>query len=116
MTKTIAVTMGDSAGIGPEIIAKAFKDHRKALENCFVVGDVATLRRAAQVVVPPGQGGLPVAQIAHPQEALRVPPRCIPVLPLPGLPPPQPWGQVSAAAGAAAAPAAPKRPSRHGTS
>ena len=80
--------MGDSAGIGPEIIAKAFKDHRKALENCFVVGDVATLRRAAQVVVPPGQGGLPVAQIAHPQEALRVPPRCIPVLPLPGLPPP----------------------------
>ena len=103
MTKTIAVTMGDSAGIGPEIIAKAFKDHRKALENCFVVGDVATLRRAAQVVVPPGQGGLPVAQIAHPQEALQVPPRCIPVLPLPGLPPPQPWGQVSAAAGAAAA-------------
>ena len=95
--------MGDSAGIGPEIIAKAFKDHRKALENCFVVGDVATLRRAAQVVVPPGQGGLPVAQIAHPQEALQVPPRCIPVLPLPGLPPPQPWGQVSAAAGAAAA-------------
>lgn len=103
MTKTIAVTMGDSAGIGPEIIAKAFKDHRKALENCFVVGDVATLRRAAQVVVPPGQGGLPVAQIAHPQEVLQVPPRCIPVLPLPGLPPPQPWGQVSAAAGAAAA-------------
>ncbi len=57
MTKTIAVTMGDSAGIGPEIIAKAFKDHRKALENwCFVVGDVATLRRAAQVVVPLGRG------------------------------------------------------------
>ena len=103
MEKTIAVTMGDSAGIGPEIIAKAFNDHRKALENCFVVGDVATLRRAAQVVVPPGQGGLPVAQIAHPQEALQVPPRCIPVLPLSGLPPPQPWGQVSAAAGAAAA-------------
>ena len=32
-----------------------------------------------------------------------VPPRCLPVLALPGLPGPQPWGQVSAEAGRAAA-------------
>lgn len=95
--------MGDSAGIGPEIIAKSFRNHRKELENCFVVGDIATLRRAAQVIAGPGQGLIPVAEISNPQAVAQVPSRCIPVLPLPGLTAPPPWGQVSAAAGAAAA-------------
>lgn len=98
-----AITQGDAAGIGPEIIAKAFRDHAEALRGCFAVGDVATLRRAAQVIAGPGQGLLPVAEIAAPQDAWRVSPRCLPVLPLPGLPPPPAWGQISAAAGAAAA-------------
>ena len=44
---TIAITQGDSAGIGPEIIAKAFRDAPEDLRGCFVVGEVATLRRAA---------------------------------------------------------------------
>jgi len=43
----IAITLGDPAGIGPEIIAKAFRDAPEALRGCFVAGDVATLRRAA---------------------------------------------------------------------
>jgi 4-hydroxythreonine-4-phosphate dehydrogenase len=34
---------------------------------------------------------------------LDVPPRCVPVLQLPGIPGPQPWGQIGAAAGRAAA-------------
>lgn len=100
---TIAITQGDPAGIGPEIVAKAFRDAPELLRHCFVVGDVATLRRAAQAIARPGVGGLPVAQISAPHEALAMPPRCVPVLPVPGIPGPQPWGQVSAAAGRAAA-------------
>jgi len=103
MHKAIAITQGDAAGIGPEIIAQAFRDHPAQLRGCFAVGEVATLRRAAQVIAGPGQGLLPVAEIAAPQDAWQVPPRCLPVLPLPGLPPPPAWGQISAAAGAAAA-------------
>ncbi|MBT9512681.1 MAG: 4-hydroxythreonine-4-phosphate dehydrogenase PdxA [Acidovorax sp.] len=100
---TIAITQGDSAGIGPEIVAKAFRDAPHVLRHCFVVGDVATLRRAAQAIARPGVPGVPVAQIGAPGEALEVPPRCVPVLPLPGIAGPQPWGRISALAGRAAA-------------
>ncbi|KAA0697786.1 4-hydroxythreonine-4-phosphate dehydrogenase PdxA [Neorhizobium sp. P12A] len=52
MTKPIiAITMGDPAGIGPEVIAKALST--PAVENfCrpFVVGDVDRLRKAAAIV------------------------------------------------------------------
>ena len=101
--QTIAITQGDSAGIGPETVAKAFRDAQSDLRGCFVVGDVATLRRAAHAVARPGVPTVPVAQIAAPADALDVPPRCIPVLQLPGIAGPQPWGQVSADAGRAAA-------------
>ena len=101
--QTLAITQGDCAGIGPEIVAKAFRDAPRDLQACFVVGDVATLRRAAQAIARPGMPDVPVAQIGAPAEALDMPPRCIPVLQLPGIAGPQPWGQVSAAAGQAAA-------------
>ena len=99
----LAITQGDSAGIGPEIVAKAFRDAPDALRGCFVAGDVATLRRAGQAIVRPGVPTVPVAQIASPADVLGVPPRCIPVLQLPGIAGPQPWGQISADAGRAAA-------------
>jgi len=101
--QTIAITQGDSAGIGPETVAKAFRDAQSDLRGCFVVGDVATLRRAANAVARPGVPAVPVAQIAAPADAWDVPPRCIPVLQLPGIAGPQLWGQVSADAGRAAA-------------
>ena len=101
--KPLAITQGDPAGIGPEIVAKAFRDAPAELAGCFVAGDVATLRRAAQAIVRPGAPMVPVAQIEAPSDALLVPPRCIPVLQLPGIPGPQPWGRISAAAGRAAA-------------
>ncbi|HTH11691.1 MAG TPA: 4-hydroxythreonine-4-phosphate dehydrogenase PdxA [Acidovorax sp.] len=101
--KPLAITQGDPAGIGPEIVAKAFRDVPAELAGCFVAGDVATLRRAAQAIVRPGAPMVPVAQIEAPSDALLVPPRCIPVLQLPNIPGPQPWGQISAAAGRAAA-------------
>ena len=61
--QTIAITQGDPAGIGPEIVAKAFRDAPDDLRGCFAVGDLATLRRAAQCIVRPGVLELPVAQI-----------------------------------------------------
>lgn len=103
MSAAIAITQGDPAGIGPEIVAKAFRDAPGELHGCFVVGDVATLRRAARCIERPGLPSLPVAQIASPAEALQMPPRSMPVLALPGLPGPQPWGRIGAEAGRAAA-------------
>ncbi len=79
MKKSIAITLGDPAGIGPEIIAKAFRDAPEELQGCFVVGDVATMRRASQLTRQ-GQVALPVASIGGALEALTAPPRCLPVL------------------------------------
>ena len=99
----IALTQGDSAGIGPEIIVKAFRDAPEVLQGCFVVGDVATLRRAAACVDVVGQASLPVVQLSTLQDLSFVPPRCIPVLALHALSAPAPFGYISAAAGDAAA-------------
>jgi 4-hydroxy-L-threonine phosphate dehydrogenase PdxA len=56
----IAITPGDPAGIGPEIVVKAFRDAPEVMRGCFVVGDVALMRQAAQHL----GGLLPVAQLA----------------------------------------------------
>lgn len=102
MQKPIAITLGDPAGIGPEIIAKAFRDAPDMTRGCFVAGDVATMRRAVDVISV-GQVPLAVAQIETPAEALDMPPRCIPVLQLGAITPPAAFGQLSADAGRIAA-------------
>jgi len=102
-TLPIAITQGDPAGIGPEIIAKAFRDAPDVTRGCFVAGDVATLRRAAQWITGPGQISLPVAEISTASEALDVPPCCIPVLPVLQSPESVPVGVISAVAGRMAA-------------
>ncbi|MFM9879690.1 MAG: 4-hydroxythreonine-4-phosphate dehydrogenase PdxA [Burkholderiaceae bacterium] len=105
--QVIAITQGDGAGIGPETIAKAFRDAPDLMRGCFVVGDVATLRRAAQCVSGPGGVPVPVAALAHWADAAQMPPRCIPVWQVPPLLAaplaPPPFGQVSAGAGRVAA-------------
>src|SRR5450830_1032540 len=102
MKKPIAITLGDPAGIGPEIIAKAFLDAPDVTQGCFVVGDVATLRRAVQLISA-GQIPLPVALIESSAEALSAPPRCLPVLQVGALAAPVAFGQLSASAGRLAA-------------
>ncbi len=48
---TIAITMGDAAGIGPEIIMKALAlPEARALCNPLVIGDARRLRRAGEIV------------------------------------------------------------------
>ena len=98
----IALTQGDAAGIGPEIIAKAFAHDAALMHGCFVVGDVATLRRAAAVVHAAGHAALPVARIASAADALLLPPHCIGVLQMEvpnHMAEPPPFGHVSGNAG-----------------
>jgi 4-hydroxythreonine-4-phosphate dehydrogenase len=97
--KPIVITMGDAAGIGPEIIAKAFLQQPATMRNCFVAGDVQTMRRAARAVCPGGQPVLPVATLASPEDAVAMPPRCMPVLQIGAALAPVAWGAVSAVAG-----------------
>ena len=73
--QALAITQGDSAGIGPEIIAKAFRDAPQHMQGCFVVGEMDTMRRAAQCIAGPGQPSLPVALVTSADEALAVPPQ-----------------------------------------
>lgn len=101
MAKPLLVTMGDAAGIGPEIIARAFREAPADVAGCAVVGDVATLRRAAALVASPL--ALPVAQLDSLADLPGVPPNCIAVLQQCTLPTLVPYGQVSGVAGQAAA-------------
>ena len=53
MTKIIAVTMGDPAGIGPEIIIKALAEGELSGTQAVVVGCAAALRRILALGVTP---------------------------------------------------------------
>ncbi len=102
MTKPIAITLGDAAGIGPEIIAKAYGQAPELLQGCFVVGDAATLRRASQLV---SAGGipLPLAVLEDASEVFALPPGCLPLLQMGALAAPPAFGRLDAAAGLLAA-------------
>lgn len=93
--KPVLLTMGDAAGIGPEILMKAAARH----DGGVVVGDVAVMRRAQR------QCGLvrPLAVLDAPDEP--VPPGALAVWQPPNLPIDLlgvPQGQVHAACGKAA--------------
>jgi 4-hydroxythreonine-4-phosphate dehydrogenase len=52
MTKNlpIVITPGDPAGIGPEIVAKAFRDAPDVMAACFVLGDLPMMQGAADLI------------------------------------------------------------------
>ncbi|MCX8517219.1 MAG: 4-hydroxythreonine-4-phosphate dehydrogenase PdxA, partial [Rhodoferax sp.] len=99
MQKPIALTLGDAAGIGPEIIARCFLQHPQLLENVFVWGDLVTMRRAMRLVEQDGVP-MPLAQIGSVHELPQIPPGCIPVLQAGEPPGNVSYGQVNARAGA----------------
>lgn len=95
---SIAVTMGDAAGIGPEVIVRALLDPECAgRSNSVVVGDAARLRRAAELV------GLEpdIVTVSKVSECEFVPGR-INVIDLGLIPADLPFGELSAVAGDAA--------------
>ena len=98
----IVITQGDPAGIGPEIIAKAFRDSPAQVQGCFVAGDVATLRRAVACISGAHDLPLPVLELSSLSELAQLPPRCLPVLQVASPHALVPLGQISAEAGRAA--------------
>ena len=96
----LALTMGDPAGIGPEVVVRALR-HAAVSEHCrpLIVGDRRILARAQQWIGPPE---LPITIVADPAaEDYR--PGMLTVLDLANaLPSACPIGEVSAAAGRAA--------------
>jgi len=94
----IAVTMGDPAGIGPEIVALTFAEGDFRERNrAIVVGDAKILERAVRLLDLP----LRASVIAEPEEA-SFEPGTIDVIPETGLPEDLPFGELDARAGDAA--------------
>ena len=91
----VAVTMGDPAGIGPEIVAKVFGEG--ARERAVVVGDAAILSRAIRRLDLP----LELNVVAHPREAAFAP-GAIDLIAASDLPEDLPFGMLDARAGDAA--------------
>src|SRR5581483_4620570 len=91
----IAVTMGDPAGIGPEIVAKLWAEGD--LPPAFVIGDMAIMRRAVDLLgVEMG-----LRRVRGPTD-VEPRPRRLDVLPASELPSDLSFGRVDARAGAAA--------------
>ena len=94
----IAVTMGDPAGIGPEIVALTFAEGDFRERNrAIVVGDAKILERAVRLLDLPLRANV----IAEPEEA-SFEPGTIDVIPETGLPEDLPFGELDARAGDAA--------------
>jgi 4-hydroxythreonine-4-phosphate dehydrogenase len=94
----IAVTMGDPAGIGPEIIARAFDEEDFREENrAIVIGDAAILERAARLQ----DLALRANVVAEPEDA-RFEPGSVNVISETELPGDLPVGVLDARAGDAA--------------
>ncbi|CAN5565233.1 4-hydroxythreonine-4-phosphate dehydrogenase PdxA [soil metagenome] len=76
-TGPLALTLGDPAGIGPEIIVKAWAQLRHTGPAFLVVGDSQSLASAS------GSGASIVRRVISPDEAAKVFPDAIPVLDIP---------------------------------
>ena len=94
----IAITMGDAAGVGPEVIMKALA-HSEVYAQCrpLVVGDARRLERAGGIVGV----RLAVRPIATPDEA-RYEPGIVDCIDLAAIPETTPFGKLSMACGDAA--------------
>jgi 4-phospho-D-threonate 3-dehydrogenase / 4-phospho-D-erythronate 3-dehydrogenase len=95
-TQPLAITMGDPAGIGPEIIVKALDDPAtRAFGPIVVIGSASVLEQAKAVCATQ----LPIKRIQTPEEAVE---EQVNVLHTGSVEAPVAWGQLRAAYGAAA--------------
>jgi 4-hydroxythreonine-4-phosphate dehydrogenase len=94
----VAITMGDPAGVGPEIVMKALAGEEPyALCRPIVIGDAARLRAAGEIVGAPAE----VAAVADPAAGAYRRGR-VDVVDVGLVPPGLPFGKLSPAAGNAA--------------
>jgi 4-hydroxythreonine-4-phosphate dehydrogenase len=94
----VAVTMGDGAGVGPEVVVPALLDAEVlAICNPVVIGDINRLRKAAEIVGVTAD----IVAVDSIADAKQTPGR-INVIDLDLLPDDLPWGELSAVAGNAA--------------
>lgn len=96
----IAITMGDAAGIGPEVIMKSL-GHAEVHRRCrpLVIGDAARLRAAGSIVGSAlAVRVVPVADIEKARFAAEI----VNCVDLGLIPADLPWGRLSPVAGAAA--------------
>ncbi|ABB14953.1 4-hydroxythreonine-4-phosphate dehydrogenase PdxA [Carboxydothermus hydrogenoformans] len=94
----IGITMGDAAGVGPEIIMKALRDPEiYAICKPLVIGDAKILQRA-ETIIHTGLHIKPIQSIDEAEFKFGI----VECLDLNLLPPDIPFGQVSAKAGDAA--------------
>jgi 4-phospho-D-threonate 3-dehydrogenase / 4-phospho-D-erythronate 3-dehydrogenase len=94
----IAITMGDPAGVGPEVVVKAL-GREAVLERCLplVIGDRKRIELAMQITRSPI-----VIELVDSPSAVQSDPRKLNCLPTTDLPPDLPFGKLSSAGGEAA--------------
>lgn len=73
----LALTLGDPAGVGPEIIVKAWQDLRRTGPAFLVVGDYQALASASV------SGASIIRRVTKPDDAARAFPDAIPILDIP---------------------------------
>lgn len=99
ISRPLGITMGDAAGIGPELVLKL---HAKGLPwSSVVYGDAGALARA-RAYSGSAAAGLEIRVIAHPADARHEPGTIYVIPPTAALPADLPLGQISAAAGRSA--------------
>lgn len=95
---TIAITMGDASGIGPEVIMKALADPAViAMCRPLVIGDATRLRQAGEIV-----GSRLEVQALHDPAEARDQPGVVACIDLGLIPADHPFGRVSPVSGEAA--------------
>ena len=77
LMRPLAVSLGDPAGVGPEIVVKAWSHLREHGPRFMVVGDYAALGGAAP------RGGLPIRRVSGVDEAAAIFSEALPVLDIP---------------------------------
>jgi len=94
------MTMGDAAGVGPEVIMKSLA-HAELYQQCrpLVIGDAQRLRQAGQIVA----SALTVRSLGEDElDRAAYQPGTVDCIDLKLIPPDLPWGKLSAVAGDAA--------------
>ena len=98
--KPLALTMGDPAGIGPEIVVKALASQPSMLQHVVVVGDWAVMQRAQEQCAT----ALPMVRLSpETWDGGALADGVLHVVQTSDLEPLPVWGQVQASAGQAAA-------------